>query len=107
VGAFGTSTLEASTRAVESTSANDRVYTITEAALSPLDRARDVVAGRVKNSLAAAEFSGARVRDARGQLAACSGVIAGARFLGAGGAGHWSARWRARVDRMAALSRKR
>ena len=34
VGEFGTSTLQASTRALESTSPDDRVYTNTEAVLS-------------------------------------------------------------------------
>jgi hypothetical protein len=84
VGQFGTSTLQASTRALESTSPGDRVYTSTERALTLLDRARDFVAGRIKASLQAAEFSGTPVRDGRAQLFACSGLIAGARFLGAG-----------------------
>jgi hypothetical protein len=107
VGLFGTSTLEASTRALESTSPNDQVYTGTEAALSLLDRARDAVAGQIKNSLQAAEFSHARDRNARGQLAACSGVIAGARFLDTGAVGRWSTQWRARFEHMAAGRRQR
>jgi hypothetical protein len=107
VGLFGTSTLEASTRALESTSPNDQVYTGTEAALSLLDRARDVVAGQIKNSFQAAEFSHARDRNARSQLAACSGVIAGARFLDTGAVGSWSTRWRARFEHMAAGRRQR
>ena len=105
VGEFGTSTLQASTRALESTSPDDRVYTNTEAALSLLDRIRDVVAGQTKNSLDAAEFSGIPVRDARGQLAACNAVIAAARFVGTAKIGHWSAGWRAHADRMAAAVR--
>ena len=107
VGEFGTSTLRASTRGLESTSPDDRVYIKTEAALSLLDRIRDVVAGEIKNSLDAAEFSGIRVRDARGQLAACDGVIAAARFVGTAESGHWSASWRAHVDRIAAAVRNR
>jgi hypothetical protein len=107
VGEFGTSTLQASTRALESTSPDDRVYTNTEAVLSLLDRIRDVVAGEIKNSLNAAEFSRTPVRDARGQLAACDAVIAAARFVGTGGIGHWSAGWRAHVDRIAAAVRNR
>jgi hypothetical protein len=107
VGEFGTSTLKASTRGLESTSPDDRVYTNTEATLSLLDRIRDVVAGKIKNSLDAAEFSGVPVRDARGQLAACDGVIAAARFVGTAEIGHWSASWRAYVDRIAAAVRNR
>jgi hypothetical protein len=107
VGEFGTSTLVASTRGLESTSPNDRIYTNTEAALSLLDRIRDVVAGEIKNSLDAAEFAGVRVRDARGQLAACDAVIAAARFVGTGERGHWSASWRAHVDRIVEAVRNR
>ncbi len=107
VGQFGTSTLQASTQALESTSPGDRVYTDTEAALSLLDRVRDFVAGGIKNSLAAAEFSGIPVRGARGQLAACDAVIGAARFLGTAGIAHGSSRWGARVDRMEAGSRDR
>ena len=105
VGEFGTSTLEASTRALESTSPNDRDYTNTEAALSLLDRIRDVVAGQTKNSLNAAEFSRIPVRDARGQLTACNAVIAAARFVGTAKIGHRPAGWRAHVDRIAASVR--
>jgi hypothetical protein len=107
VGEFGTSTLQASTRALESTSPGDRVYTETEAALSLLDRVRDFVAGGIKNSLAAAEFSGIRVRGAGGQLAACDAVIAAARFFGTAGMAHGSSAWGTRVDRMEAGSRDR
>ncbi len=107
VGEFGTSTLKASTRGLESTSPDDRVYTNTEAALSLLDRIRDVVAGHTKNSLESAEFSGIPVRDARGQLAACDAVITAARFVGTADIGHWSAGWRAHADRMAAAARDR
>jgi hypothetical protein len=107
VGEFGTSTLQASTRGLESASPGDQVYTNTEAALSLLDRIRDVVAGQIKNSLDAAEFSGVRVRDARGQLAACDAVIAAARFVASAEIGHRSASWRAHVDRMVAAVRNR
>jgi hypothetical protein len=107
VGEFGTSTLKASTRGLESTSPDDRVYTNTEAALSLLDRIRDVVARQTKNSLDAAEFSGVPVRDARGQLAACDAVITAARFVGTADIGHWSAGWRAHADEMAAAARDR
>ena len=84
VGQFGTSTLMASTRALESNSPGDAVYTNTERALTLLDRARDLVAGQIKGSLQAAEFSGRPVLAPGGQLAACTGLIAAARLLGTG-----------------------
>ncbi|HWC86952.1 MAG TPA: hypothetical protein VG388_10455 [Solirubrobacteraceae bacterium] len=83
VGEFGTATLEASTRALESTSPNDRAYLNTERALSLLDRARDRVAGQIKNSLQAAEFSARPIRDAGGQYAQCGGLLARLRSLSA------------------------
>lgn len=84
-----------------------QVYASTESALSALDRTRDFVAGQIKSSLQAAEFSGTPVRGARGQLAACAGVIAAARILDTRGVGPSSARWRASLERLAPASRER
>ncbi len=84
VGEFGTATLVASTKGLESTSAGDRAYLGTERALSGLDRVRDVVAGQIKNSLEDAAFNRSPVRDPRGQLAACEGVITAAERFASG-----------------------
>ncbi len=46
VGEFGTATLQASTNAVESTSAGDATYIHTNQALTALDKARDALAGQ-------------------------------------------------------------
>jgi hypothetical protein len=51
VGLFGTATLQASTKGIESTSSGDHVYADTESALTGLDRARDTVAGQIKGAL--------------------------------------------------------
>jgi hypothetical protein len=81
VGTFGTSTLIASTRALESTSPNDRVYANTERGLALLDQLRDKAAGEIKASLEGAEFSGGSVRAPRAQLAVCNTLIAAAEAL--------------------------
>jgi hypothetical protein len=81
VGTFGTSTLIASTRALESTSPNDRVYANAERGLAVLDQLRDKAAGEIKASLEGAEFSGGSVRAPRAQLAVCNTLIAAAEAL--------------------------
>jgi hypothetical protein len=82
VGQFGTSTLQASTRALESTTPNDREYRLTEGALALLDNARDAVAGQIKRTLSSAEFSGGQVNDALGLLVGCRAIVAAAGHLG-------------------------
>jgi len=82
VGEFGTSTLEASTRALESTSAGDQVYLDTEQTLTQLEQARDGVAGRIKQALDAAEFAGAPIPIAVGLLNSCRAMVAQAERLG-------------------------
>ena len=82
VGEFGTSTLEASTRALESTSAGDQVYLDTEQTLTQLEQARDGVAGRIKQALDAAEFAGAPIPNAVGLLNSCRAMVAQAERLG-------------------------
>ena len=83
VGEFGTSTLQAATAAIESTSQGDQTYIRTDQALSGLERVRDALASKVKGELEAAAFSNARVQGALGQVVACQAVIAAARHLAA------------------------
>jgi hypothetical protein len=81
VGQFGTDTLQASTNAVESTSAGDETYIHTNQALTALDKVRDVLAGKIKGELEAAAFSNAPVLGASAQVVACQAVIAAARHV--------------------------
>ena len=81
VGEFGTATLQASTNAVESTSAGDATYLHTNQALTALDNVRDALAGKIKGELEAAAFSGAPVPGASAQAVACQAVIAAAKHL--------------------------
>ena len=81
VGELGTDTLMASTRALESNSPGDAVYTNTEQKLSQLEQARDAVAEHIKTVLDAAEFGGGQVRNAPGLLASCTAVLNQARRL--------------------------
>jgi hypothetical protein len=83
VGEFGTSTLQAATAAIESTSTGDKTYLRTDQALSGLERVRDALAGKIKGELEAAAFSDAPVQGALGQVVACQAVIAAARHLAA------------------------
>jgi hypothetical protein len=83
VGEFGTSTLQAATAAIESTSPGDTTYTGTDQALSGLERVRDGLAGKIKAELEAAAFNDAPVHGAFGQAAACRAVIASAQHLAA------------------------
>ncbi|HEY2655775.1 MAG TPA: hypothetical protein VGI55_08295 [Solirubrobacteraceae bacterium] len=82
VGRFGTSTLIASTRALESTTAGDRDYRLTEGALALLDHARDALAEQIKRALSAAEFGDGRVNGAVGLLVGCKAIISAAAHLG-------------------------
>jgi hypothetical protein len=82
VGEFGTATLRASTRALESTSTSDQVYLDTEDALRLLEQDRDGVAGRIKHALGAAEFAGAPIPNAVGLLNSCKAKVAQAQRLG-------------------------
>jgi hypothetical protein len=75
VGQFGTNTLIASTRGLESSSPGDRVYTQTEQTLTSLDQSRDAVAGQIKLSLDAAAFSDHPVLHATDQTARCRRLL--------------------------------
>ncbi|HWG62477.1 MAG TPA: hypothetical protein VG253_12265 [Streptosporangiaceae bacterium] len=81
VGQFGTATLQASTKAIESTSPGDKTYLHMDQALAALDKARDGLAGHIKGELEAAAFSGTAVHGAQWQLAACKGLIRAAQNL--------------------------
>jgi hypothetical protein len=81
VGEFGTSTLQAATKAIESNTTNDGTYTAVNSALTFLDQARDQVAGQVKAELAGAAFDGTRIHGAQGQLLSCELLIGAAAAL--------------------------
>jgi hypothetical protein len=85
VGQFGTATLQAATRAIESNTPGDQAYTKTDQALSSLEAGRDGLAGHIKAELNAAAFSGTPVNGASGQLTACQALISAAGHLAAGG----------------------
>jgi hypothetical protein len=75
VGEFGTATLQASTKAIESNSPGDEQYLKTNRVLAGLNVARDKLAGVIKNDLQAAAFQNARVPHAAGLTAACNALI--------------------------------
>src|ERR1017187_5504261 len=81
VGEFGTATLQAATKAIESTSTGDQTYTRTDQALSALERVRDGLAGALKGELEAAAFSDPPIRPAAPQTLACHAIIASAQHL--------------------------
>jgi hypothetical protein len=84
VGEFGTSTLQAATKAIESNSRGDRQYLATDRVLGGLDIARDRLAGVIKGDLEAAAFRNAPVRGAVGLTVACSVLNRVAQHLGSG-----------------------
>jgi hypothetical protein len=75
VGVFGTDTLMASTRALESNSPNDQTYTNTEQALRFLDSQRDSVAGSIKSALEAAAFNDQAVGKVGVMTTACNNLL--------------------------------
>jgi hypothetical protein len=81
VGAFGAYTLIASTNAVNSTSTNDKTYTSVNAKLLSLEKARDALAGTIKDELTGAAFDNRPVLLPGLQTVACDAVIAGAHLL--------------------------
>ena len=81
VGEFGTATLQAATKAVESTSAGDTTYTGTDRALSALEQARDHLAEVIKVELSAAAFQDRPVPAAGLQTIACQAIISAAEHL--------------------------
>jgi hypothetical protein len=83
VGEFGTSTMQAATGAIESTSSGDQAYLSTDKALAGLNAARDRLAGTVKAELEAAAFGNHPVHGALGQTLACRALISAAQHLAA------------------------
>ena len=83
VGEFGTATLQASTKAIESTSAGDTTYTRTDRVLSALEQARDHLAGTIKGELSAAAFQNRPVPAAGLQTLACQAIVTAAEHLSA------------------------
>jgi hypothetical protein len=81
VGEFGTFTLQAATKAIESTSQGDHTYISADKALAGLEQARDALAGHIKAELSAAAFGGAPVHGAAAQLGACEALIGVAHLL--------------------------
>jgi len=81
VGQFGGYTLQAATKAIESTSTGDARYLRTDKALRRLEVFRDRLALRIKGELEAAEFDNTPVHHIPGQIIGCRLIIAGARFL--------------------------
>jgi hypothetical protein len=81
VGQFGAYTLIASTNAVESSAPGDAVFNTVNARLLSLEKARDALAGQIKDELNDAAFSGVPVRDAQRQVFACEGIIDAAHQL--------------------------
>ena len=84
MGDFGTDTLIASTRGLESTSPNDKVYTNTEQTLRFLDSLRDNVAGSIKSALEAAAFDDQAVGRANVLTTACNNLLSQAAKLAKG-----------------------
>ena len=81
VGEFGTATLQAATKAIESTSTGDATYTGTDHALSALEQARDHLAEVIKVELSAAAFQDRPVPAAGLQTVACQAIISAAEHL--------------------------
>jgi len=83
VGDFGTDTLQAATAAIESTSAGDRTYRATMAALSKLEQVRDHLTQSVKDELFAAETDDQAIAPpvAEAQLGMCKVLLSAAARL--------------------------
>jgi hypothetical protein len=81
VGQFGNFTLQASTAAVESSTAGDLEFRTVNNALTGLERARDALALHIKGELEAAAFGNQPVIGAHGQTIACQAIIRAAGLL--------------------------
>jgi hypothetical protein len=81
VGQFGTATLVAATKAIESTSSGDKIYQHVDQVLRALDVTRDRLAGQIKGELEAAAFGDRPVANAGAQARACQLIIRGAQQL--------------------------
>jgi hypothetical protein len=83
VGEFGAATLQASTNAVESTSAGDAAYNSVNAKLLSLEKQRDALTNQVKVELNAAAFGNTAIKNPHGQLVTCQSIISAAKRLAA------------------------
>jgi hypothetical protein len=75
VGQFGAYTLQADTKAIESSSPGDFRYLITDKALASLDKIRDAIALRIKAQLEAAAFGNQPIFAAGAEAFACQAII--------------------------------
>jgi hypothetical protein len=75
VGQFGAYTLIASTKAVKSNTSGDALFTSVNAKLFALEKARDALAGRIKDELNDAAFWNVPVYRAQRQLLECRVLI--------------------------------
>jgi hypothetical protein len=81
VGQFGTDTLQAATKAIESTSSGDLAYQSSVATLADLGSSRDKKASAIKAKLEAAAFQNAAVPNANGLLNGCKDLLQQANAL--------------------------
>jgi hypothetical protein len=81
VGTFANYTLQADTKAIESTTPGDARYLATDKALAALDRVRDGLALRIKGELEAAAFGDVPIFGAQAQTFGCQLIIASARAV--------------------------
>jgi hypothetical protein len=79
VGEFGTATLQAATKGIESNS--NATYKATDKALRNLDVARDNLAGHIKGDLEAAAFENTPVPNPRSLTSACRKQVSAAKHL--------------------------
>jgi hypothetical protein len=85
VGIFGTDTLIAATKAIESTSTGDATYLQADLALRKLDLARDALAGQIKGELEAAAFGNVPPHGVGGQILGCETLLHQAHDLASSG----------------------
>jgi hypothetical protein len=81
VGQFANDTLQADTKAIESSSPGDILYRNTDKALASLEKVRDALALRIKGQLEAAAFEDQPIFTAGAEAFACQAVINSAAFL--------------------------
>jgi len=81
VGTFANFTLQADTKAIESSTPGDAEYLATDKALAGLDNTRDALALRIKGELEAAAFSNQPIRAIGVQTVACQAIINSAAAL--------------------------
>jgi len=78
VGDFGTATLQAATKGIES---SNKIYEATDKALRNLELARDKLAGEIKGDLEAAAFENTPVPNPSSLTSACQSQISAAEHL--------------------------